>query len=154
MQKKHLAQINIARMKAPLDDPIMKEFVDFIAPINKLAEESPGFVWRLKDEEGGSSMNIEVPVKDDMIIINMSVWEDFDSLKTYVYQTVHSYFVRSSKRWFDKMDKPHMALWWVEAGHQPTVEEAFQRLSMIEREGVGPEAFLFGKTYGPDGKKR
>lgn len=153
MQKKQLAQINIARMKAPLDDPIMKEFVDFLDPINKLAEESPGFVWRLKDKDGGSSTNIDVPVEDEMIIINMSVWEDFESLKTYVYQTVHSYFVRSSKRWFDKMEKPHMALWWVDAGHEPTVEEALERLAMIENQGVGPEAFLFGKAYGADGEK-
>ncbi len=153
MKKKHLAQINIAQMKAPLDDPIMKEFVDFINPINTLAEESPGFIWRLKDKDGGSSMNIEVPVQHEMIIINMSVWEDLESLKSYVYQTVHSYFVRSSKRWFDKMEKPHMALWWVDAGHEPTVAEAMERLAMIENDGAGPEAFLFGKTYGPDGER-
>lgn len=153
MQKKQLAQINIARMQAPLDDPLMKEFVDFLAPINQLAEESPGFVWRLKDKDGGSSTNIELPIKDEMVIINMSVWEDLESLKSYVYQTVHSYFVRSSKRWFDKMEKPHMALWWIKVGHEPTVEEALERLAMLEKKGVGPDAFLFGKAFGPNGEK-
>lgn len=83
-----------------------------------------------------------------MIIVNMSVWEDFESLKFYVYQTVHSYFVRSSNKWFDKMEKPHMALWWVYPGHEPTVEEALQRLAMIEEDEVGPNAFFSVKPMG------
>ena len=110
MKQKQLAQINIAKMKAPLDDPMMKEFVDFLGPINKLAEASPGFIWRLKDEEGGPSSNIESPLMDDSILVNMSVWEDLASLKAFSYQTAHTYFIRNGKQWFEKMDRPHRKL--------------------------------------------
>lgn len=142
-----LAQVNIARMLAPLDDPIMKEFVDFLAPINQLAEESPGFIWRLKDEEGSSAVGLDLPYKDDMLIINMSVWEDIPALKHFVYQTVHSYFVRSSKKWFKKLDQPHTAMWWVEHGHQPNIQEAFERLAHLDQYGPGERAFTFAHPY-------
>ena len=91
-----LAQVNIARMKAPLDDPMMKEFFDFLGPINQLAEDSPGFIWRLKDEEGTSAVNLELPFDDQLLLLNMSVWEDFESLRMFTYKTVHSYFVKSN----------------------------------------------------------
>jgi len=153
MKQKQLAQVNIAKMKAPLDDPMMKEFVDFLGPINQLAEESPGFIWRLKDEEGGSSSNQESPLEDDSILVNMSVWEDLASLKAFSYQTVHTYFIRNGKQWFEKMKQPHMVLWWVEAGHHPTVAEAAGKLELLAQNGPTPAAFLFSRAFDANGKK-
>ncbi len=147
MSEKYLAQINIAKMKAPLDSPLMKEFNDFIDPINLLAEDSPGFVWRLKDENGDSFAGGHPLLQDDMMLINMSVWKDIESLKQFSFQTVHSYFVKSRSKWFDKMDKPYLAMWWVEKDHYPTVEEAVEKLRCIESNGPTEEAFNFSKVF-------
>ena len=148
---KHLAQLNIAKTKAPLDDPAMKEFVDFLDPVNALADTSPGFVWRLQGDSGVSSSYIPPAFDDATIITNMSVWEDLESLRESAYRTVHSYFVKSHKRWFNPMDRPKVVLWWVEEGHIPTVEEARARLEQLEVEGPTATAFTFAVAFDPDG---
>ncbi len=144
-----IAQVNIAQMKAPLEDPIMKEFVDFLAPINQLADDSPGFVWRLKDETGESAVSISSPFDNDMLIINMSVWKDVNSLKNFIYHTAHSYFVRSGRKWFDKLSQPNMALWWVTDGHEPTLEEAKEKLELLESIGPSADSFNFKEIFNP-----
>ena len=142
----HIAEINIARMQAPLDSDTMKEFRDFIAPINALAESSPGFVWRYVEsyDEAGHS---ETPdFEDGMIIVNMSVWESVAQLKEFTYKTVHSYFVRKRLRWFESLGHPHLACWWVEPGHRPSIAEAKQRLEWLEERGPTAEAFTLGQV--------
>ena len=143
MPKKQLAQINIAHMKAAKEDPIMKEFVDFLDPINKLAEESPGFIWRLVGEPEESSP------WTDMIIINMSVWENIETLKDFTYNTAHSYFVRSRKKWFQHLGTPHYVMWWVEEGHIPTLAEAAKKLEVLAQNGSTQAAFTFAKPFSP-----
>src|SRR5512145_1642184 len=98
MPEYHLAQINIARMLAPIDDPIMVDFVAQLPPINALAEASPGFVWRLQSESGDAT-SIKV-YDDDMIIINLTVWESVEALRQYVYKSAHNSVLRDRKRWF------------------------------------------------------
>lgn len=143
----HLAQINIAPMKAPLTDPIMEGFVSQLDAINALAEASPGFVWRLKTEEGDATA---LRVFDDAsIIINMSVWESVESLKTYVYQSDHVNVLRARKKWFTRMETPQMVLWWIPAGTIPTPEEAKQRLALLHERGSTPEAFTFRSAFPP-----
>jgi len=141
MFKKQLAQINIAHMKAAKEDPIMKEFVDFLDPINKLAEESPGFIWRLVGEPEEPS-----PWKD-MVIINMSVWENIETLKDFTYNTAHSYFVRSRKKWFQHLGTPHYVMWWVDEGHIPSLAEAAEKLKLLAQNGPTQEAFTFAKPF-------
>ncbi|MCR9248918.1 MAG: DUF3291 domain-containing protein [bacterium] len=140
---KYIAQINIAQMKDALDSPVMKEFNDFLAPINKLAEESPGFVWRMKDEEEEAIISGNTPFEDDMLIINMSVWESIEQLKDFVYDTAHSYFVKSRKKWFNQMESQHMALWWVDPTNMPSLEEAADKLKQLDQEGASEEVFDF-----------
>ena len=147
-----LAQINIARLLAPLDSPQLKEFSDFLDPVNKLGEESPGFVWRLKDETNAAT-EVETPFDDDMLIVNMTVWETIADLRFFVYNTVHSYFLKSRKKWFSKMEKPHVVLWWVEEGHIPSLEEAKLKLELLEREGPSPAAFSLQTLFDPQGNK-
>ncbi len=141
----HLAQINIARMLAPLDDPMMADFVAELDPVNALAEESPGFVWRLQSEEGDATA-FRV-FEDDHILVNMSVWESLDALQQYVYRSRHLDVLRDRKRWFELPDKPHAALWWVVAGHHPTPEEGKARLIHLQRHGPSPEAFTFKQPF-------
>ena len=148
-----LAQFNIARLSAPLDAPSMKEFVDFLAPVNRFAEESPGFVWRLTAPDGASSSYLPSPYEDAMIVPNMSVWTDIESLRSFVYQTVHAYFLKSRKKWFEKLTDTQVVLWWVPNGHLPTVEEGKQKLQQLLEHGPSPEAFTFQDAFDPAGNQ-
>ena len=97
----YIAEFNISRLKAPLDSPVMKEFVDFLDPVNRFAEQSPGYIWRLAAPDGMASSYLPPAYEDEMIVTNLTVWKDIDSLKNFVFQTVHTYFLRSRKKWFD-----------------------------------------------------
>lgn len=139
-----LAHINIARMLAPKTDPIMQDFINNLGRINRLAELTPGFVWRLRDEAIPAAD--EHVFEDDMIIVNLSVWEDIDSLHQYTYYSAHAEIYRRRSEWFEKLSKPAMVLWWVPAGHQPDLREARQRLLLLE-EGPSPQAFNFKNRF-------
>jgi hypothetical protein len=149
MPHHHLAQINIGRLLAPLDDPSVAEFVANLAPINVLADRSPGFVWRFQTPEGNAT-NVR-PYEDDRIIINFSVWESLEALNGFVYQSAHAAIMRKRRQWFEKMSGLYLALWWVPAGHIPTWEEAKARLDYLQRHGETPYAFTFRRTFAPEG---
>lgn len=144
MSRYQLAQINIARLKAPLDSPELKDFVDNLDRINALAESSPGFVWRLTGE-GNDATSLR-PFGED-VIVNMSVWRDADALRQYVYQSPHTAIMKRRREWFARMAEAYYCLWWVPAGHQPTPAEAAQRLEMLRRQGPTPESFHFGEAF-------
>lgn len=135
-----LAQVNIGRLRAPVDHPMIKDFFDNLDPINALAEASPGFVWRLKGE-GNNASDLQ-PFEDPMIAINMSTWTDIPSLGAFVYRSGHIEFMRRRREWFEHMDL-YMVLWWVPAGHRPTIDEAKAKLALLEANGPTPEAFTF-----------
>lgn len=149
----HLAQANIARFKENLDDPSMKEFVDFLGPVNKLAEESKGFVWRLTDEEGRSASYIESPFKDEMMAVNISVWKDLDSFKGFVYGTVHSYFLRNKKKWFDIKGPSQFVMWWLPENELPTLQMAKDKLTVLEKNGDTPSAFSMKRLFDDKGEQ-
>lgn len=145
MTEYHLAQINIAKALDAMDTDTMKGFVDRLDEINTLADHSPGFVWRLQTEEGDAT-SIQA-FDDPMLIVNMSVWESIESLKHYVYKSIHVELVRDRDAWFSKMLQIHQTLWWVSAGHTPTVEEGRERLQYIEENGPTEYAFTFAKAF-------
>lgn len=145
MSNYHLAQINIARMRAPIDDPSMAEFVVNLPNINALAEQSPGFVWRLQSD-GGDATSIKV-YEDEMIIVNLTVWENPESFRAYVYKSDHYRFLRDRKRWFEKFDGPYYAMWWIPAGHIPTTDEGKERLEHLRTHGETEYAFSFKKEF-------
>lgn len=142
----HLAQLNVAEMKAPLDSPSMADFVGNLDRINALAEQSPGYMWRLKSDAGDATDYR--PLGDD-VLVNLSVWADVPSLSQYVYRTAHVEIMRRRGEWFDRMNAAYMVLWWVPAGHTPTVEEAIERLEHLRANGPSPAAFTFAQAYGP-----
>ena len=143
----HLAQVNIGRIRAPLDDPIMEGFRSQLDPINALADRSPGFVWRLQTEDG-NAMAIR-PFDDDRMAINMSVWESLDALQQFVYRSAHVGPLRDRREWFEPIEGPILALWWIPAGHIPTVVEAQDRLHLLKERGPSPAAFTFRTPFPP-----
>lgn len=146
-----LAEINVARMiGVNIDDPIMKEFVDNLDKVNNLAENSDGFVWRLKDENNdATSFN---PYNDEQVLINISVWEDVESLEKFTYKTFHTDFLKRRKEWFKKYGKVHYALWWIEEGKYPTITEAVEKLEYLELNGPTEAVFSF-RTHFPKPKE-
>lgn len=141
MAARELAQLNIARLKAPLDSPELSEFVASLDRINALAEASPGFVWRLKDESGNATA-IPTPFGADMVV-NLSVWRDAESLHEFAFRSAHVEVMRRRREWFQKMAEAYLVLWWVPAGHRPDAAEAARRLEHLRRNGPTPEAFTF-----------
>jgi hypothetical protein len=141
----HLAQINIAEMLEPEGHPSMSGFFDNIDMINAIAEESPGFVWRLQDETG-SATSIKA-FDNDMLIINMSVWETRESIFDFVYKSMHLEIFKRKNEWFHKMKKMHYALWYIDEGHQPDLAEARKMLDHLNLHGETPMAFSFKKSF-------
>jgi hypothetical protein len=148
-QARHLAQFNIARIKYPLDDPRMREFVDNVERVNGLADKMDGFVWRLKD---GSGHAMGMTVYDDPAILpNLTVWESAEALERFVFKTVHGRFFERRAEWFAQPE-PTLAMWWIAQGHRPSLDEAVERLDHLKAHGPSEEAFgwesLPGATIG------
>ncbi|NNC75682.1 MAG: DUF3291 domain-containing protein [Acidimicrobiia bacterium] len=141
----HLAQLNLGRIRGPLEHPALQDFVNLLEPINALADESPGFVWRLQTDEGDATA-IRV-FGNDMLLVNLSVWEDVESFRTFVFGDEHRAALRRRAEWFAKMDPPHTVLWWIPEGHVPTVEEANERLALLRSRGATAQAFPLVRPY-------
>lgn len=143
-----LAQINIARLRAPIDHPSVVPFVDALDRINRLAEESPGFVWRLQTEAGNAT---DIQAFDDpLMIVNMSVWRSVEDLRAYAYRSEHVAFFRRRAEWFHRLDGPAVALWWVADGDRPTPAEGRTRIEHLAAHGPSAFAFTFGRIFEPD----
>lgn len=148
----HLAQVNIGRIRAPIDHPIMDGFRDQLATINAMADATPGFVWRLQTESG-NAMDIRPYADDDLMAINMSVWTSIEALQEFVYRSAHAATLRDRKQWFEPIAGPIIALWWIPAGHTPSIAEALERLRILAARGPSPEAFTFRKPFpAPDAR--
>ncbi|MEO0823610.1 MAG: DUF3291 domain-containing protein [Pseudomonadota bacterium] len=136
---RHLAELNIGRLRHPLEDPRSADFRNALDRVNGLAERMPGFVWRLVGE-GNDATDIAW-ASDPKVIVNLSVWEDAETLERFVFDTVHRAFYARRAEWFDAMESHHFVMWWVPAGHRPSLAEAAERLARLDREGPSAEAF-------------
>jgi Domain of unknown function (DUF3291) len=141
----HLAQVNISRARGPLDGPLLRDFVDLLAAMNALADASPGFVWRLKSDDGNAISGFD----DPLIVVNLSVWTGVDALFAYAYSSSHRFALRQRRAWFEPPDGPSLALWWIEAGSTVTLDEARRRLEHLRLHGPGPHAFTFKARFDP-----
>ena len=149
MAAHQLAQVNVATLRAPLDGPELGGFVAQLEPLNALADQSPGFVWRLQTEDGDATAIR--PYEDNRILINLSVWTDLAALRGYVFQSDHATYMRRRREWFERFERVYVALWWVPAGHRPSVAEAVDRLAHLEAHGPTAHAFGFATPFGPEG---
>lgn len=144
MKNYHLAQLNIALMTASIDSPVMADFVANLDRINALAEQSPGYVWRLKTDDGNATA---LRPFGDEYLVNLSVWRDVASLYEYVYKSAHVEIMKRRKEWFERMRESYSVLWWIPEGHRPTTAEAKHRLQLLNERGPTPEAFTFKHPY-------
>jgi hypothetical protein len=143
MNSYQIAQINVGRLVAPLDDPEIAGFVEELEPVNALAEQSEGFIWRLQSDAGNAT---DIAYSEDpLVIVNMSVWTSIEALQSYVYASRHLEVFKQRRSWFEKMETPHYCLWWVPAGHRPTVAEGRQRLESYQQRGATEFAFWFSQ---------
>lgn len=141
----HLAQVNVGRMRGQRGDPVVAGFYTELDRLNAIADASPGFVWRLQGD-GNDATDLR-PTPDPLFLINMSLWTDADALFAYVYRTAHVGVMAGRREWFDRMDGAYQALWWVPAGHRPTIDEALAKLWLLDRYGPGPQAFTFKARF-------
>lgn len=149
MRAHHLAQLNVARLRAPLDSPELAGFVALLDEINAAAERFPGYVWRLQDESGDATALR--PFEPD-VIVNLTVWESVESLNDYTYRSAHLEPMRRRREWFHRPDGPHLVLWWIAAGTPPTTAQAAERLDLLARGGPSPEAFTLRQPYQAPGQ--
>ncbi|MDH3463190.1 MAG: DUF3291 domain-containing protein [Acidimicrobiia bacterium] len=141
----HIAQLNIGRMAGPVDAPVMEGFVARLDEINALADSAPGFVWRLQTEDGDAT---SIRAFDDpLLLVNLSVWDSIESLHEFTYRSDHRELLRARKQWFQRSTGPYMVMWWVPAGHTPTLDEAKNRLDTLVKHGPTSEAFTFAQRF-------
>jgi hypothetical protein len=144
----HLAQVNIAIPKEPLESELLRDFMEQLDPVNAAADAAPGFVWRLQTDDGDATA--VRGFGDDRLIIKMSVWESVEALRAFAYEDQqHLPVLRRRREWFEHLGEAYMVLWWVEAGHIPTVAEAEERLTLLRAAGPSPDAFTFKNAFQP-----
>ncbi len=145
----NLAQLNVATARFETDDPRMEPFMSRLDGVNALADSQPGFVWRLQSDSGNAT-DIDAG-GGPMFLANMSVWESLEALSDFVYKTVHKDVMLRRREWFEKPSGAYQVLWWIEAGHTPTVEAGLERLAHLDENGPSPQAFSFAKPFPPPG---
>ncbi|MDY7106863.1 MAG: DUF3291 domain-containing protein [Actinomycetota bacterium] len=144
----HLAELNVARLTRPLDDAENAEFVAALGPINAIAEATPGFVWRLTDDDGQSSTYVTIPEIDDpLVIANYSIWRDVDSLRHYVYRSGHASYLRRRRDWFERPSAATTVCWWTPEGTIPGVAEAYRRLERLRRDGPSADGWPLNRPH-------
>ena len=148
MAQFQLAQLNIARMTAPLESPLMAGFVARLDEINHLADAAPGFIWRLQTEAGDATA---LRPFDPDLLVNLSVWADLESLANFVYRTAHTEVMRQRRSWFSQEPEATLVLWWIPGGELPSVDQAAERLALLRRHGPTARAFTFRQPYAQDG---
>ena len=146
-QKFHLAQLNIASAKADSESETMRGFYDRIDEIHDLAEKAPGYIWRYDDEEGDDIA--ERVFGNPLMLVNLTLWDDIDSLRHFVYKTTHKELIQGRSNWFNKMPEMHQVIWWVPEGHIPKVQEAKDKLELLREHGPTVDAFTFAKPFDP-----
>lgn len=138
----HLAELNLGVLKHDWDDPRVQGFVDGIDLVNRVAELSDGFIWRVSDEEmDAAQRDPDGPFGNPRTASTMSVWRDQKSLEHFVWNTVHKRFYDRRAEWYDAVDSLRFVLWHVEEGTRPTLQEGMQRFRYLQANGDSDYAF-------------
>ena len=144
-----LAQVNVSLLRAPLRHTTMKGFVAAYDAVARVAEESPGFIWHRRSDDGHT-------VKDEegrLLLVNVSVWRDYRSLHEYVYRSSHGQVLLRRGDWFLPTPQPSTALWWQADGERPSIEQALDRLRHLRDHGPTPQSFSLTRQFTPEGRR-
>ena len=142
MRGHHLAERNVGRLVAPTDDARVAEFMENLDRINGMGKRMPGFVWMMEGSGEPGTGNTENSIGGDpQFVANLTVWRDVPSLENFVWNTVHKQFYARRQEWFEVMGQMHFVMWWVPEGHQPTLDEALERLGHLRANGASDYAF-------------
>ena len=137
-----LAELNVGRLLAPTDDPRVADFMAALDKINGMGKRMPGFVWMMEGSGEPGRGNTETAIGGDpQSVSNLTVWEDVATLESFVWNTVHRQFYDRRAEWFEVLGKMHFVMWWVPAGHRPTLDEALARLAHCQAHGDSDHAF-------------
>jgi Domain of unknown function (DUF3291) len=138
----HLAELNVGRLVAPTDDSRVAEFMNALDRINGLGKRMPGFVWMMEGSGAPGTGNTEAKIDGDpQYVSNLTVWESVETLENFVFNTVHRQFYARREEWFEVLGEMHFVMWWVPAGHRPTLDEALARLEELRVNGDSDRAF-------------
>lgn len=145
LQGHHLAELNVGRLVADVDDPRVAEFMTNLDRVNGLGKRSPGFVWMMEGSGEPGTGNTETKIGGDpLFVANLSLWEDVASLEHFVFNTIHRQFFEKRAQWFEAMADQHFVMWWVPQGHRPTLDEGLARLEQRKTQGDSDDAFGWG----------
>lgn len=138
----HLAELNVGRLIAPIDDPRVAEFMAALDRVNGLGKRMPGFVWMMEGSGAPGTGNTETKIGGDpQFVANLTVWESVETLEHFVWNTLHRTFYERRAEWFQVLGGMHFAMWWVPIGHRPSLEEALDRLAHRQAHGDSDQAF-------------
>jgi hypothetical protein len=138
----HLAELNVGRLVAPTDDPRVAEFMGALDRINGLGKRMPGFVWMMEGSGEPGTGNTDAKIGGDpQYVSNLTVWENVATLENFVWNTVHRQFYERRTEWFEILGEMHFVMWWVPEGHQPTLDEALEKLDHLRKHGNSDFAF-------------
>lgn len=140
-----LAQFNVGVVKGPPGSEVMADFTAGLDRIHAEAESSPGFIWRLTGDAGEAATRRYLGAEH--VVANLSVWQDLETLRRYVYESGHLGMLKRRREWFERLGEAFQVLWWVPKDHRPGVEEALARLDLLRRNGPSAEAFSFREAY-------
>jgi hypothetical protein len=139
---RHLAQLNVGRLVAPTDDPRVAQFMAALDRVNGIGKRSPGFIWMMEGSGEPGTGNTEAKIGGDpQFVANLTVWDGVEALEHFVWNTVHRQFYERRREWFEVLGDQHFVMWWVPAGHRPTLDEALERLAMRQSAGDSDQAF-------------
>ncbi len=138
----HLAELNVGRLVADVDDPRVTEFMENLDRINGLGKRMPGFVWMMEGSGEPGTGNTDSKIDGDpRYVSNLTVWESAHTLEKFVWGTIHKQFYERRQEWFEVLGAMHFVMWWVPEGHRPTLDEALARLEHLKSHGDSDHAF-------------
>lgn len=142
-----LAEVNVARLRAPIEEPSMAPFARALDDVNWLAERSPGFVWRYRVD--GSPLAYGEVAGLGEVVVTLSVWDDSEALRQFIFRSAHALFMQRRGKWFVPLPGATTALWWVPAGDEPPLDDALSRLEHLRANGPSVRAFTLGRPFPP-----